>query len=297
MDLLDLLKLMFRRWYVTVPVIVLTLGAALVLGASIQPEYKTEAAVLLVPPTTATAPAPNASPQPGNPWLRVGENAMAQAVQIAVSAHDARTQVVAAGGDPSYEIGLVNRSSILTIEVTASTHASALATVTSVTKLIEDVVASKQAEYRPRAGEQITTEILDPGLNIIQSRSNVLRAQIVVGAIGLLLATAAAVGYDALQRRRATARQNTQRAARTPLIWNSGQAAVGSRRPSPTVQSHTPSARPRPDATATPAVDARTSIRDTNSPRNAPDPGPPQQSDDTILLSTVRGPVEDSTTP
>ena len=61
MDLLDLLKLMFRRWYVTAPVVVLTLGAAFTLGNAIQPEYKTSAAVLLVPPTTnPAAPAPNA---------------------------------------------------------------------------------------------------------------------------------------------------------------------------------------------------------------------------------------------
>ncbi|HEY0700050.1 MAG TPA: Wzz/FepE/Etk N-terminal domain-containing protein, partial [Micromonospora sp.] len=120
MDLLDLLKLMFRRWYVTAPVIVVTLGAALALGSSIQPEYKTSAAILLVPPTTsAAAPTPGTSPQPGNPWLRVGENAMAQAVQISVSAHESRIRVQAAGGNPDYEIGLVNRSSIVTVDVTA----------------------------------------------------------------------------------------------------------------------------------------------------------------------------------
>ncbi|GIG89316.1 hypothetical protein [Plantactinospora endophytica] len=228
MDLLDLLKLMFRRWYVSAPVVVVTLGAALAFGLAIQPEYKTEVAILLVPPTTsAAAPAPNATPRPGNPWLRIGENAMAQAVQISTSAHDARKRIAAAGGDPDYEVGLVTRSSILTVAVTAATEESARKTVEAITQLIHDEVAGQQAQYRPNPGEQITTEVLDPGLNIVQSRSNVLRAQVVIAAIGALLAAVAAVVWDAVARRRASARLGQRRDGPNPMAWNAGQAPVG----------------------------------------------------------------------
>jgi hypothetical protein len=244
MDLLDLLKLMFRRWYVSAPIVVGTLGAAFAFGLAIQPEYKTGAAILLVPPTTATAPpAPNTTPRPGNPWLRIGENAMAQAVQISVSAHDARMKVAAAGGDPDYEVGLVPRSSILTVAVTADTEASARTTVEAVTQLIHDEVAGQQAEYRPNPGEQITTQVLDPGLNIVQSRSNVLRAQVVIVAIGLLLAAVAAVGYDAVLRRRATARLR-RRDLRAPMTWSAGQATIGAARPETAVGAPSPPSRP-----------------------------------------------------
>ena len=159
---------------------------------------------------------------------------MAQAVQISISAHEARTKVETAGGDPEYEVALVTRSPILTVDVTATSHGEALATVQAVTKLISDEVAGRQAEYKPKAGEQITTQVLDPGLNIVQSRSNVLRAQIVVIAIGLLLAAAAAVGYDAIVRRRARARLANRHGARPSMAWNAGQATVGgARRPIP----------------------------------------------------------------
>ncbi|MFY1687612.1 hypothetical protein [Plantactinospora sp. WMMB782] len=241
MDLLDLLKLMFRRWYVSVPIVVVTLGAALAFGLAIQPEYKTEVAILLVPPTTSAAPEPDAAPRPGNPWLRIGENAMAQAVQISTSAHDARTRIAAAGGDPDYEVGLVTRSSILTIAVTASSEESARKTVEAVTQLVHDEVAGQQAPYRPNPGEQITTEVLDPGLNILPSRSNVLRAQVVILAIGILLAAVAAVVHDAVARRRANARLGVRRDAPTPMAWNggsavtAGQAVVGRPRPGPAV--------------------------------------------------------------
>ncbi|MEH1013935.1 hypothetical protein V6U90_12610 [Micromonospora sp. CPCC 206060] len=280
MDLLDLLRLMFRRWYVTVPVLLGALGAATGLGISIQPEYKTSAAVLLVPPTTAVpAPAPGASPQPGNPWLRVGENAMAQAVQISASSHDFRTRVEAAGGDPDYEVGLVTRSSILTIEVTAATRAEAAATVAAVTRLISDEVAGRQAEYRPRAGEQITTEVLDPGRNVVPSRSNVLRAQIVVAGVGALLAAALAVAFDALARRRSGTGQRRRRDART--TGDTGQARVVPQRPQPTAG---------PTGTVSPAA-----VRPPLSPAGRPQPTGRPQPDDTELLTVVRPVTDDPT--
>jgi hypothetical protein len=297
MDLLDLLRLMFRRWHVTAPVVVLTLGAALLLGISIQPEFKTSAAVLLVPPTTSpAAPAPNANPQPGNPWLRSGENAMAQAVQISISAHEARAKVEAAGGDPDYEVGLVTRSPILTVDVTASSNGKALATVTAVTKLISDEVAGRQAEYKPKAGEQITTQVLDPGLNIVQSRSNVLRAQIVVVAIGLLLAAAAAVGYDAIVRRRARAQLAERHGARPSMAWNAGQATVGNpRRP-------IPGSKMGADAPAD-TTQVVGNVGSSFGERERGGNGAPQisadfvrapQSDDTILLTAVRRATDDT---
>lgn len=228
MDLLDLLKLMFRRWYVTTPIIVLTLGAAYGIGISIQPEYKTSVAIVLVPPTTSVAePEPGAEPRPGNPWLRVGEAPMAQAVQIATSAHDDRSRVEAAGGDPDYEVNLVTRSSILTVEISAATQAQAQATVTAVTELINDEVAEQQAPYQPRSGEQITTQILDAGRNITPSRSNVLRLQIVMITIGLLLAAALTVMFDAIARRRA-ARIRSRQGSHRPAAPTSGQASVES---------------------------------------------------------------------
>ncbi|WP_422773445.1 hypothetical protein ACN28C_11315 [Plantactinospora sp. WMMC1484] len=258
MDLLDLLKLMFRRWYVSAPIVVVTLGAALAFGVAIQPEYKTEVAILLVPPTTTAAPEPDAAPRPGNPWLRIGENAMAQAVQISTSAHDARTRIAAAGGDPDYEVGLVNRSSILTVAVTAASEESARKTVEAVTQLIHDDVAGRQAPYQPNPGEQITTEVLDPGLNIVPSRSNVLRAQVVIVAIGMLLAAVAAVVHDALVRRRASARLGRRRDARAPMAWNAGQAPVRAPRPAPAV---------------TPAPVSPAPISPTPGPRSTPVPG------------------------
>lgn len=209
MDLLDLLKLMFRRWYVCGPLVLLAVGAAFAYGTAVEPEYKTSAAILLVPPTVTGATSnPDGSAQPANPWLRIGENGMAQAIQISTSAHGARARVAAAGGESDYEVGLVSRSAILTVNVVADTEANARATVTAVIRLIQEEVAGQQSRYGTAPEEQIGTEVLDPGTQITASRANLLRAQIVLIAIGVLLAAAAAVLVDALARGR-TARRPT----------------------------------------------------------------------------------------
>ncbi|MDG4823350.1 hypothetical protein O7635_15955 [Asanoa sp. WMMD1127] len=309
MDLLDLLKLVVRRWYVAVPIVILTLAAAVALGSAIQPEYKTAATVILVPPTTSAAsPANGATPAPGNPWLRIGEAQMAQAVQIAVSSGEARQKVVAAGGDSAYEITLVTRSSIMTAEVSSESSAKALATVEAVTKLISDEVVAQQAKYKPKAGEEITTQVLDPGLNVTPSRSNVLRAQIVVLAIGLLLMAAAVVAYDAIARRRLTKQVNTRAGLRANAT--AGTASVEQRRPQPPAKAVGPLNRNVPartsDAEPDEPAEATQIIRINSTPvtANGHSPsGTPQQvsadyvrapeTDDTILLTAVRTPRPD----
>lgn len=298
MDLLDLLKLMFRRWYIATPVVLLTLVAALVFGTSVQPEYKTSAAILLVPPTVAASTAEaGADGQPGNPWLRVGESAMAQAVQISVSAYDARSRIAAAGGDPDYEVELVNRSSILTVDVSADSEAEALTTVTAVTKLINDEVVGQQASYPTRPGAQISTKVLDPGLKITPSRSNVLRAQIVVTALGLLVAAGAAVSVDAIARHRANARLTGRRAGRRadsdrPIGQASVEQPTQDGRPTdatPTTQ-HGDQATDDAATTVVGRADAERRPSPTLVPRR---PGRTTPTDETVMLTAARPSGED----
>lgn len=320
MDLLDLLKLVIKRWYVAVPFVIVTLVAALAIGSSIEPEYKTAATVILVPPTTSqSAPANGATPAPGNPWLRIGETAMAQAVQIAVSSGESREKVQAAGGDPAYEITLVTRSSIMTVEISSDSSARALATVEAVAKLISDEVVAQQAKYKPKAGEEITTQVLDAGLNVTPSRSNVLRAQIVVLAIGLLFMAAGVVAFDAIARRRLTKRVNA-RAGIRPTGANAGSAAVDQRRPTPPLAKPVgPVNKPvvvpakqfgRSEDDDEAPADATQIIRINSTPVTANGHSTnttPQQvsadfvrapeSDDTILLTAVRTPLPDDGEP
>ncbi|MGH3738774.1 MAG: Wzz/FepE/Etk N-terminal domain-containing protein [Micromonosporaceae bacterium] len=196
----DIAKVMWRRWYVVVPLLLAVLAATLGASAFIKPEYTSAASVLLVPP----ADRPEA-PKPGekaNPWLDVGPVAMAQAVSIAVQSKASRDKVAAEGIEAAYEVGVLPRSSIVLIEVSGASQQQVRSAATRVIGLITDEVASRQAAYKPKPGHQITAQVLDPGDNLVTSNTGLRRGQAMIMFAGLLLTAGFAVVIDALLRQR-----------------------------------------------------------------------------------------------
>lgn len=213
----DIAKVMWRRWYVVVPLLLVVLGTTLSAGAFITPEYTSTASVLLVPP----ADRPEA-PKPGekaNPWLDVGPVAMAEAVSIAVQNKSSRDTVAAEGGDALYEVGVLPRSSIVLVEVSASSPERVRATASRVITLIEDEVARRQAPYKPKPTHQITTQVLDPGDNLVASLTGLRRGQAMILFAGMLLTAGLAVAVDAALRR--PRREDSAESRPTPpSLWS-----------------------------------------------------------------------------
>lgn len=195
----DIITVMWRRWYVVLPLLLVVLGGTLSASAFIEPEYTSTASVLLVPP----ADRPEA-PKPGekaNPWLDIGPVAMAEAVSIAVQNKSSRDSVAAEGSAAPYEVGVLPRSSIVLIEVSASSPAQVRQTARRVIALIESEVARQQAPYQPKPTHQITTQVLDPGDNLATSLTGLRRGQAMILFAGLLLTAGIALAVDALLRR------------------------------------------------------------------------------------------------
>ncbi|MBX7268891.1 hypothetical protein KIF24_24585 [Micromonospora sp. Llam7] len=210
-DILGWLLVAVRRWYVSVPGLLATIGAVALTGAMMQPEYKMSATVLLVPPT-AKIPKPVAGrpPEPGNPWLTVGEAGMARAVAVAVSAAQVRERVRLAGGDPDYEISQVDRGAILTVDVAARSSDEAIRTAAAVIGLIDEEVAGRQRPHQPGPGEAIGVEVLDEG-GVDASRMSILRTQLIVAGTGLAVSMIAAAAYGTIARRARARAGNTRR--------------------------------------------------------------------------------------
>ena len=150
MDLLDLLKLMVRRWYVTVPVLLGALAAALVVGGAMPPEYKTTSAVLRAA-TVALVPGGDRDRAPGNPWLRVGEAPWPQAVQISALLARVPAEGGRAGRRPVVrDEGAQPQRDPDRRRDQRQRGRSPSATVTAVNQLIRDEVEASQAGYPGR---------------------------------------------------------------------------------------------------------------------------------------------------
>ncbi|MEV0727396.1 Wzz/FepE/Etk N-terminal domain-containing protein [Polymorphospora sp. NPDC050346] len=237
MDLFEILLVAVRRWYVSVPAVLVAILTAVAVGFVMQPEYKASATVLLIPPTVNPndrRPTPaSATPVERNPWLSLGEVGMAQAVQVSLTAPQARQRVEAAGGVPDYEVGHTVRTGLLTIDVAAPTPEQVAVTVDTVTALIAEEVVERQRDYDPGPGEAIGTQLLDSGAGVVTSRFHILRTQLIVGAVGMVLATVFVVSFHAIARRPSRSRREQLASASRSGTGSVGVASVGASRIDP----------------------------------------------------------------
>ncbi len=197
MDLWDLTKVLFRRWYVALPLLVLTASVAIFIGQAVKPDYSAAGHLQMIPPTAADSQANTGN---RNPWVDLGVDALGQAAIVKVTNQSVVDQLVGEGLTDSFTISPVE--AILAIEAVASTPQVATATVRRVMELIEEDVAAEQAPYRLPAGKAFTTQPLDDGSNVKVVTSKVKRGIAAAAGASLLLTIAGTLAVDALFRRR-----------------------------------------------------------------------------------------------
>jgi hypothetical protein len=182
-DLWDLTKMMFRRWLVAVPVLLVSLGAVGWTAVSVEPDYSAKGYILLIPPRVS----PDAAARAGrtlNPWTQLGGSELARAAAIKVGAQRVAEDLVNAGYG-GFTVGQDGGSPGLTIEV-----------------------AAEQAKYGVDTGDAFTTLVLADGTDVKQVNSKVKRAVIAVFGVGMIATVAVTAGVDALLRSRATRRRD-----------------------------------------------------------------------------------------
>jgi capsular polysaccharide biosynthesis protein len=201
-DLWDLAKLMWRRWYVMAPMLLLTIGATTWAVATLKPDYTSTGTIILTPPPDKT-PLSTAELSSTNTWVEQGEDVMAGAVAISVQTKATREEIASHGLPDSYEVIAESRSNILTVTATAPTPELAQQTVQRVQRQIADEVVQMQAPFHPKVGRAIGTLVLDKGDTIEVVTSKIKRAAVVIIGVGVLLTAAVTVLADLWLRRRA----------------------------------------------------------------------------------------------
>lgn len=203
MDFWDLTKLLFRRWYVAAPLLVISVAAAGWTRMSVEPDYIATSYVQLIPPTAATtAPDPQTPTTPRNPWLELGLGSLSRAAALTVQDQAVLKQLDAAGYSENVAITLDNQQPIMTIEVIGESELQATETTEEVVRRLEASVVGLQADYGASEESFITTRRLDRGDNIQEANSKVNRAMIAVAGVGVLLSAALTIAVDGLLRRR-----------------------------------------------------------------------------------------------
>jgi hypothetical protein len=295
MDLWDVTKLLARRWFIAVPLLLVTFGIALWIGLTTDPDYKATSHVTLLPPTVRRDPQAGTA-QNVNPWTVETLTAAVLTRLNSKAQHDA---LEAEGLSPIWETDTDLRfHELISIEVTAHDEETARATTRRLQAIATEEVTRQQDRYNLKQGEEITTIPFDTGENVEPSRSKVLRAMVVVVGVGGILTVATVIALDALLRLRSRRRTASGRA-------RPGQLLVGQRTDKPTAPATRvvePTPAPSPPISVPIAV--RTMSQPTSSKGKPPANGMNGNGDETTVIATpgtvrngVTRPVDQSTKP
>jgi hypothetical protein len=203
-DLWDLTKMLWRRWYAAVPLLLVSLTLVLLSTKSVKPDYDASGHVLLIPAaTTVTDPSkPVKLGKVHNPWEDLGLLALGQAAVIKIQDQKSLDALAEQGMTPNVTLTVSYPTPLVSIEAVGTTPAQATRTVQYIMKLIDQEVAASQRQYGVATEDLITTLPLDKGDNVKVITSKVKRVVVVAAGTGLLVTAAGTITLDVLLRRR-----------------------------------------------------------------------------------------------
>jgi len=202
MDLWDVVKLIVRRWIISVPLLLLTVVALIWTAKEVTPNYTAEGNILMLPPTTEINSTDGE--RTVNPW---DTDSLTGAVITLLRNKSLHEQLAGEGFQATWEAGRdVQFFSVINIEVTASTTETAQATVQRLSEVVAHEVNARQQGYGLTEGQMVGTVTLGAGENVGIARGNQMRALIVVLFAGMILTVGLTIGCDAILRTRATRR-------------------------------------------------------------------------------------------
>jgi len=106
-DLWDLTRLLLRRWYFAVPMLLASVAVVYLAAQSISPDYKALGYMQMIPaPSTGKPLDPKAKPRPANPWLDLGYAALGNATALSVTGPESLDKMAAEGYSDSATVVL-----------------------------------------------------------------------------------------------------------------------------------------------------------------------------------------------
>lgn len=226
MDLWQVLLILLRRWYVVIPVLLLTAYVASQASARVDPTYNAYAAVFVYVENPAGE---------GNPPTVQS----AQAASVALGSPEVRQRLADAGLSPEYNVRARSRNPFIDVSVEAENPEVALETVRGVVALIPAEFASRPQIYAGRSslagqpgGPRLAIEVLaGPAVEdaAYEGRTRVI---VVIAAVGLVAAVLLALLTELLVRAvRRSRRQKRPAPGSSTVVTSTGKTySAGSRK-------------------------------------------------------------------
>ena len=213
MNVWGVLSVVWRRWFIFVPLFAVAVAVAVIIPKDSKPAYTIESIVLVQAPTSEHQQQPgstNVVTRPVNPLL-TGDGGLAPAANLLAKVMNAGTTygvVADTGYTGSYVVISTDRQPFLTIDTTSTDKAAAVAANHKLFDLIRAEIDKRQAATINDPTQTVTLGYVTKDEPRIGQTSK-LRVAAVLFLAGLLIALTLTVAVDAIltsRRRRRTPR-------------------------------------------------------------------------------------------
>jgi hypothetical protein len=223
-DVWDLSRVLLRRWYVFVPLVLMAAGAVTWVLMTARPDYVATTHVQMLPPPKITVGA--VTRDPVNPYLgsgsgtggglAAGVGSLGDLARVSLDGESVATSLVAGGFTDAFTITVDPVSSLVTIETVGVTERQATGTATQLAMLFMQTVADLQTTRGVGQDDLILARRVGSGDRVLARSTKVGRAVAAVGVVGLLFAVGVTVGVDGAAHRRRNRAAWAQMTGATP---------------------------------------------------------------------------------
>lgn len=199
MDLWDVAKVMWRRRWVALPLLLLSMVAAVFALVTVPPDYQVTGQVAITPAAAGDDPV-GGPVRPKNPYSVVS---LGELTSVYLNRPEAKRQIAAEGMSPSYEMALKTFNlALIEIKVTAKSVPQATQTLARLIEMLREEFRHRQDAFNLAPEKRINPEVLNAGEEIVVVRTVGKRSLIVIVGVGILITVAVSLWVDALVRRR-----------------------------------------------------------------------------------------------
>ena len=226
MDLFDVVKSCFRRWYVVLPLLIIATWFSHHIYKSVQPVYYSQAVIGVSPPVTRVDQAAPGEGVPRNGLLDLGgASLITNMATLGLGDSSVRSQVAgswAAGGRPDYTVrmfpvpGTMPQLPLIMIEATEPDPVAAAKTVELVIAQADPVLRTLQQQAQVPNSQMVTPFVVSPPSKPVAGMPSRTRSTVAVfvalAGLAILAGLAADLLLNGWKERRRTRQQTAVQA-------------------------------------------------------------------------------------
>jgi hypothetical protein len=207
MDFWKTMGVLLRRWYVAVPVFVISLGLGAGVFMTVHTQYESTGTIVLTAPTAGavTSTDPTKAVGPGNPLLDF-EGSLTTTSQLltqSLSSPTVAKQIASQGGVDTYQAGDgLTGGPFIVIIADATSPQAAERTVSLALKYAEDELNTRQKTLNAPTVTYIGTQVVVAPTPATTKIGGKVRAGGVALVAGLVVSLAAAFGLESMSNKR-----------------------------------------------------------------------------------------------